>query len=326
MRRTLLTASVCLGVAIASPALADEAANTATARALGIEGVTLADAGKCREAIEKLERAEQLRHAPTTATRLGECEIEVGRLVAGTERLQRVVREPLGPNAHPAFVAAVARAQKSLDAALPRIPAVRISVVAPRGAAIALAIDGEPTPVAVLDTNRRIDPGSHRIEVRAPGYLPASAAVSLDEGETKDVSLELSVDPHAAPIAGRPSGADARRDASRPSKVPAILAYSVGAVGLAVGIGAGAVTARKASDLESSCDPNRVCAAGRASEITDAKTWATVSTIGFATAGAGLVAGTVLLLMSPGKSAPPKTGTRVTPSVGVMSVGLDGVF
>lgn len=324
MRRTLLTCSAIVTIAIALPARADEAANTATARALGIEGVTLADAGKCRDAIEKLERAEQLRHAPTTATRLGECEIEVGKLVAGTERLQRVVREPLPPNAHPAFVAAVARAQKSLDAALPRIPAVRISVLAPAGARIALTIDGEPTPTAVLDTSRRIDPGTHRIEASAPGYVPTSATVTLEEADTKNVSLELAPDPRPASAALRTSTPGAH-DAGRPSKVPAILAYGVGAIGLAVGIGAGAVTARKASALEESCDPNRVCAAGRASEISDAKTWATVSTIGFATAGVGLVAGTVLLLTT-GKSSAPKTGARVRPSVGILSVGLDGAF
>lgn len=324
MRRTLLTCSAIVTIAIALPARADEAANTATARALGIEGVTLADAGKCRDAIEKLERAEQLHHAPTTATRLGECEIEVGKLVAGTERLQRVVREPLPPNAHPAFVAAVARAQKSLDGALPRIPAVRISVLAPAGARIALTIDGEPTPTAVLDTSRRIDPGTHRIEASAPGYVPTSATVTLEEADTKNVSLELAPDPRPASAALRTSTPGAH-DAGRPSKVPAILAYGVGAIGLAVGIGAGAVTARKASALEESCDPNRVCAAGRASEISDAKTWATVSTIGFATAGVGLVAGTVLLLTT-GKSSAPKTGARVRPSVGILSVGLDGAF
>ena len=323
MRRTLFPGSIaCVALALATPARADEAANTATARALGIEGVTLADAGRCRDAIEKLERAEQLRHAPTTSTRLGECEIEVGRLVAGTERLQRVVREPLAPNAHPAFVAAVARAQKALDAALPRIPAVRVSVVAPPGAKIALAIDGEPTPTAVIDTDRRIDPGSHRIEVSAPGFVASSVTVSLDEGETKIVSLELAPDPHARVSS---AGGGAAHAESRPSRVPAILAYSAGALGLAIGIGAGAVTARKASALEESCDPNRICAAGHESEIRDAKTWATVSTIGFAAAGVGIVTGTVLLLTS-GKASAPKTGARVRPSVGLMSVRLDGAF
>src|SRR5262245_6301690 len=102
VRRGALT---LIGVlTFAASASADDAADTATARALGVEGVTLADAGRCSEAIDKLARAERLHHAPTTATRLGECEIEVGKLVAGSERLQRVVREPLAGNAHPAFV------------------------------------------------------------------------------------------------------------------------------------------------------------------------------------------------------------------------------
>jgi len=64
---------------------ADEAAeNTAAARTLGIEGVQLADAGKCPEAIEKLSRAEALHHAPTILGRLGECQVNVGEVVTGT--------------------------------------------------------------------------------------------------------------------------------------------------------------------------------------------------------------------------------------------------
>ena len=326
--RTLVLFSALGCVAVATPARADDAANTATARALGIEGVTLADAGLCRDAIEKLERAEELHHAPTTAARLGECEIETGKLVVGTERLQRVVREPLEASAHPAFFAAVARAQKSLERALPRIPALRISVKAPPTAKLALTIDGEPAPGAILDTNRRIDPGSHRIEVRAAGFLRSAATVSVDEGETKDVVLELAPDPSAGAGADVAAERVLSGEASAPGRrsvVPAILAFGVGAVGLGLGIGAGSVVARKASALEDGCDASRVCSPERASEIRDAKTWATVSTVGFAAAGVGVITGVVLLLTSGGTSAS-RTGARVRPLVGVGSLGAEGVF
>src|SRR5690606_5856654 len=146
--------------------------------ALGVEGVTLANAGKCAEAVPKLERAEALHPAPTTATRLGECEIELGRLVRGTERLQRVVRERLPANAHPAFVAAVARARAALEAALPRIATLRIDVAAPPGVELALTIDGEPASSALVGVDRRIDPGAHEVLVRADGYLPKAARVT----------------------------------------------------------------------------------------------------------------------------------------------------
>ena len=57
-------------VALANPSAEDIAA----ARSLGTDGVKLADAGDCKAAIPKLQAAEKLFHAPTTADRLGECQ------------------------------------------------------------------------------------------------------------------------------------------------------------------------------------------------------------------------------------------------------------
>ena len=66
-----------------------------TARGLAVEGLKLADAGKCPEAIEKLMRAEKLHHSAIVQGRLGECQIAVGKLVDGTENLRKVMREPV---------------------------------------------------------------------------------------------------------------------------------------------------------------------------------------------------------------------------------------
>ena len=314
--RILRLPALAAVLAVASTARADDAADTATARALGVEGVTLADTGKCREAVEKLERAEKLHHAPTTATRLGECEIEIGRIVAGTERLQRVVREPLPANAHPAFAAAVARAQKALDAALPRIATLKLAITgAPHPI---VTIDGDALPDAALDVPRRIDPGAHAVEVRAPGYRPVSATAVLNAGELKSLSLELVPDPDAK-VAEAPSAPPAPRP-ERPSKAPALVAFGVGAVGLGLGIAGALAVDSRTRTLDQRCDANRVCPSDAGSDLDQAKTWATVSTAGFITGGVGAVTGLVLLLVSRSPS------STVRPSVGAGSVGLHGVF
>src|SRR5690349_18644160 len=130
--RARLAAPVCaLSLVLSSaPAWAQDASaeNVAAARALGIQGVQLADAGKCDQAIEKLSRAESLYHAPTILGRLGECQVNVGQLVLGTENLNRVVREPLAANAPQAFRTAQDRAKKVLDAALPKIAYLTVTV------------------------------------------------------------------------------------------------------------------------------------------------------------------------------------------------------
>jgi hypothetical protein len=335
-RSSLRTLSFSLPLAAAvlgsaAPAHADEAANTATARALGIEGVVLANAGRCPEAIAKLERAEKLHHAPTTATRLGECEIAVGKLVRGTERLQRVVRERLPPHAHPAFVSAVARAQGLLDKTLPRIATLRVTVSAPPGATLSVQVDGEDVPeAAIVDADRRMDPGSHEVEISAEGFLPAVTSVALDEGETRSVSLELRPDPAARPSAvPREAGSvrfDPAPERGKPSKVPAFVAFGIGAAGLGVGLVAAANVERKSALLSSSCGADKVCPAELQPEIEAAKTWATVSTVGFIAGGVGVVSGLVYLLASGSSSPAPKTGVRVRPTVSAGSVGIDGVF
>ena len=334
--RTLTLRSFLCAVPLAvtalatSPALADDAANTATARALGVEGVTLADAGKCREAAEKLERAEKLHHAPTTATRLAECEIELGRLVSGTERLQRVVREPLPPNAHPAFVAAAARAQKDLDLALPRIATLRLSVKAPALAKLTITIDDEPASDAILDSNRRTDPGTHKIVVTAYGCKPAAVTAQLEEGQTKSVALELLVDPTAPPEPRVATNEAVMSEARGGSKAPAIVAFGVSALGLGAGIAGAVIVSSKSRALDGACDANRVCPDASRADISAAKQWATVSTVGFVTACAGLVSGVALLLAAgaPATPAPPPPvrGLRVRPAVGMTSLGVDGVF
>jgi hypothetical protein len=346
LRTTLVAclASVATCASVARVASADEAGDTANARALGIEGVLLANAGKCADAVKKLERAEALHHAPTTATRLGECEIELGKLVRGTERLQRVVREPLPPGAHGAFVVAVARAHKALDATLPRLATLRIAVVAPAGTKLAITVDGEALADVVLDTDRPIDPGAHTIRVAADGFLPSSITESLEEGQSKRVALELHADPNARALAaaGRAAPASSTSGAPAapatepppmtaergPSKVPAVLLIGTGAVGLGLGIGSAVIVDHKTSALSSGCDANKVCPSSMQGDLQAARTWATVSTIGFIGGGALAATGLVLLLVAPPSSgsSEPAVGARVRPVVGATSLGLDGVF
>jgi len=316
-----------VGATLSGPARADEAADTATARALGVAGVALAEAGNCSLAIEKLARAEALHHAPSTAERLGECEIEVGKIVAGTERLQRVIREPLAPNAPPPFVAAVARARTVLDKAMPRIAMLRVDVKAPADAHVAIAIDGEPIPDAVVRDERPTDPGRHEVRATAPGYVPASASVFLADGESKTFSLQLSPVASAGPTSSRtPYLVQDSSSSGSHSYAAAITAFAVGGVGLAVGAIAGAEVMSKSSTLSSNCNAGGECPANMQADISSAKTWALISTTSFAIGGTGLLAGIMLLLTQGGSPTPEPKAATVLPVVGGTSAGLRGWF
>jgi hypothetical protein len=306
------------------PALAQEepsSAETAAARGLAVEGLKLADAGKCTDAVEKLARAEKLHHSAIVQGRLGECQILLGKLVDGTENLRKVLREPVPPNPSPALTKARERAQSALDGAKPKIAFLMISLKGPKDVSSAtVTVDGDSVPPALLDADRPTDPGDHVIEASAPGYLKASARVSVKEAERKSVSVRLDVDPNAVAAAAAPGpaepaagplhpppqaapptparetryavGADSGASSSGgPNRTGAYIAWAVGGVALAVGAGFGAVAMKTKNDLD--CAGNE-CKPGQGDKLSDAKTAGNISTAGFIVGGVGVVLGTVL--------------------------------
>jgi hypothetical protein len=351
----------------AAPAFAQEepsSAETAAARGLAVEGLKLADAGKCPEAIDKLARAEKLHHSAIVQGRLGECQITTGKLVDGTENLRKVLREPVPPNPSPALVKARERAQTALDGAKPKIAFLMISVKGAKElSAATVTVDGESVPPALLDADRPTDPGDHVIEASAPGYLKASARVSVKEAERKAVSVRLEADPNAVvapPVAGaaespqhpptqpanspppRAAGVDTGASTAAPNRTGAYIAWAVGGVALAVGAGFGFVAMKGKNDLESSCK-NNVCDPKDSERLDDAKAAGNISTIGFIAGGVGAALGTVLFFTaSPSSSTArtaqgaPRTGAAPRPTglaaleprafVGIGSVGVAGSF
>jgi hypothetical protein len=346
------TLSILVAAMILSPlatARGDEptAEQTAAARSLGMRGVQLAEAGDCAHAVDPLTRAESLRHAPTTLEWLGECHIALGKLVVGTEELNRVIHEPLAPNSPAAFAAAQERARKKIDPAVARIGKLRIHVDHPAGVKPQVKVDDEVVFDAMLDADRPTDPGPHKVTVTAQGMKPTEAAVTLADAQSSSVALTLEPDPNAvvaaapaaapeaAPspsaVAGPPASAPPQTaPAEPPNRTPAFVVLGVGVVGVAVGTIFGVVALGTKSTLDGEC-PNKNCpSASDQSSINSLGTQAWVSTIGFGVGIVGLGVGTVLLVTSGGSSgsASVKTGTRphVTPYFGLTSAGLTGTF
>jgi hypothetical protein len=324
------------------------ASDMANARALGVEGVQLADRGDCTTAIDRLWRAESLYHAPTILGRLGECQVNLGKLVAGTETLQRVVREPLGPESPPAFLAARDRAQKVLEAALPKIGKLFIHVDNAQAQGLVVTVDGEVVPLAGLDVDRLTDPGSHRVQAAAPGYLTATSTVSLAEGSSAQVTLVLT--PAAGAAAGTAPGNAPVASAAMPpptpswstqtappakdagagsSKVGPIVLLATGGAGIVLGSIFGGLALAKKSNLDSVCHPKAQCPASSQSDIDALNTNATIATVGFIVGGVAAAAGGIWLIAGSGSK--PAQAARpgrlvVHPWIGATSAGVSGVF
>jgi hypothetical protein len=298
------------------------AAETAAARSLAVDGLKLAQAGNCVDAVPKLERAEKLYHSAVVASRLGECDVAIGRLVEGTEILRKVLREPQAAEPTPALTKALDRAQRVLDAAKPRIAGLTIKVASVQD--MSVKVDGNPVPGALVDTEIPTDPGEHSVEVSAPGFLKSATHVSVSEGEKKSVTVTLSRDPNAAvvPVAAsdavgnedktvaesQPSpsrSAAPERAAPAPhaaSHTAAYVALGFGAAGLATGGVLGLMTMQRHKDLQGKC-PDNTCPHDQQADVDSAKRLGNFSTIAFGVGGAGLVLGSVLLFTAGSSSA-----------------------
>lgn len=302
------------------------ATETAAARSLAVDGLKLAQANNCAEAVPKLERAEKLYHSTVVAIRLGECYVSVGRLVEGTELLRKSLREPQTTEPTPALAKALERAKTLIDSTKPRIAGLTVKVAAVQD--MVVKVDGVAVPTALVDTEIPTDPGEHNVEVTAPGFLRSATRLSVGEGEKKNVTLTLSRDPNAAvaPVAPAPeSGAKAAPapatapaqtevatsspppPPAAPNHTAAYVAWGVGAAGLATGGVLGFLTLQKHNDLKDQC-PGGVCPPEQQSDLDSAKKLGNISTVAFAVGGAGVVLGTVLFFTTGSSSSDRASG------------------
>lgn len=300
------------------------ATDVAAARVLAIEGIKLADAGRCDEAVDKLARAEKLHHALVVLGRLGECQINQGKLVEGTENLRKVLREVLPPDAPVVLSKARERAQLVFDKAKGRIGALYISVKGPRDpASLSVSVDGEPMNVVLLEADRPTDPGEHLVEVSAPGFISAAGRVNVGAGAKANVVINLEPDPRAqitinsravTSIAGSPAASNvdgtvepAPRAAelstqdgatalgndwsAEPDQTAAYVAWTAGGVGVIAGSIFGLLALKGKNDLDSEC-PNNLCPASSQDRLDSARLSSTLATVSFAVGAAGIGLGT----------------------------------
>ncbi|MEO6603730.1 MAG: carboxypeptidase-like regulatory domain-containing protein [Polyangiaceae bacterium] len=330
-RHWLTAAFLCSGALQAASigvahAEEDTATETGAARTLAVDGLKLAQAGRCEEAVPKLERAEKLHHSAIVLSRLGECEVSMGKLVEGTEMLRKVLREQLPANPTPALSKAYERAQTVLDAAKPRIAGLTVSVPSPPPD-LRLTVDGQAVATTLVDSELPADPGDHVIEASAPGFLKATAKVTLGSADKRTVVLKLEVDPNAPPPAIASASQDVNaapaprvaptRAAAAPSVPPAeppaapshaaaYVSWGVGLVGVGVGTAFGVMTLKDKHNLQ--CDGNS-CPASQRDAVDSAKRSGNISTIAFGAGGAGLLLGTILYFSLGSSSAETQANT-----------------
>ncbi len=349
-RTAACTAALLLSV-WAQPLFAQSDEQRSAARELATEGATAFNAEQYREAVEYFTKAESLVHAPPHLMFLARSHVKLGQFVKAREAYLKVIKEQLPANAPQAFRDAQSTASGELAQIEPKIGKLAIRVDMPEGVKdLVVTLDGAQIPNVVLGVPQPADPGEHVVEAKAPGYMSEPQKVTLAEAERGAVTVKLEVDPNApkeaaaaAPgDAGATPGTDSNASATQDkgvdqaqggSKVPAYVAFGVGAVGLGLGTVFLLQWSGKNSEEDDICNlPGGACPLDKKSEVealdSGEKTASIISIAGFGLGAAGIVTGIVLLASSGGSDSKSgaATKTHIRPWASLNSAGVAGRF
>ena len=166
-----------------------------------------------------------------------------------------------------------------------------------------------------------VDPGDHALTLAGAGHQARTQTVTVSTAGTTRVRIEpleaeASTPPPAAPQpelhAEAPPAQAVTQDQPHGSRLPGWIVGGVGVAALGVGAAFGVRAIALKSDADPQC-PNRQCSPSGLANIQDAKSAATLSTIGLAVGAVGVGVGTWLVLRV--TSSPGTGGTSLVPYV-----------
>lgn len=300
-----------------------------TARGLMDDGDKKRDSGDLKGALSSYEKADALMHVPTTGIEVARTQIALNLFLEARETLNRVSKSTPKPGEPKPFSDARKQADqmnKDLDARIPSILIVPVNL--DPGQPPTIIVDGEEIPPAAQSVPRKVNPGSHSVDVKS-GTLEKKVDVSVAEKENKTVNVDLKDQPVAPPPPPPPPPKDSGMTTG---KIMMYGGFGVGVVGIGLGTITGLMSMSKTSDLKDTCKDNK-CPPGSQDKIDSAKTLGNISTVGFIVGVVGAGVGVVGIVLSKKEAkkedAPPAAAfhpTEVRAELGPSYVGLTGRF
>jgi hypothetical protein len=340
MKRAWTSILLCAALAATPrPASAQQSAeNAAAAQALFDSAMELIKAGKHVEACPKLAESHRLDPAPGTEFRLAECYERTGRIASAWTHFVAVADASQRSSQRTREKVARERAE-ALRVRLPKI-SIAVSDEVARVDGLEVKRDGVVVGRASWNVGLPVDPGDHTIEATAPGKQPFQKSAEAVEGKTVEVTIpELEAAPSlpGESVSKPPADASARppvdqeqkpdESGSGTGRVVAILASGVvGLAGVAVGSVFGAKGFSTWDEALSHCQGGALkkCDSTGIQLEADARTAATISTVGFIAGGAGLAAAGILWLTAP--SSPSSSRGASSPSAKRSGLQVAPVF
>jgi len=281
-------------------------------------GYTLAQEGKCDEALPHLVESLRLDPKAITLINLADCEEKLGKLTDAMGHWVDARARAQAEGLRPIEEEATARAT-ALEPRLARLTIV-LSPTAPKDTVIER--DGLVLGAPSLNIPLPVDPGAHAIVVKVKGRDDATTNLALAEGESKRIEVEPGP---PAPVAGAPAAPSNDASGRRSTSPLVFIGFGLAAASAAVGSVTGIMALGAGADAKDAC-PDRRCRDQQAlDDARSGQTLGTVSTIAFIAAGAGAAVGVYGLLWG-GKKETKGNDASVGVSVGPANLSVRGTF
>jgi len=293
-RRAIVTIGLSLMsvAAFCAPAIAHakpSEVEQSMAQVLFEEGRTLLEKNDVSGACERFARSQQLDPAGGTLLNLALCHEREGRLATAWIELHDALEIAM----RDARADRESLAREHIDALGPRLP--RVVIRGQLCATCEMRLDDHVLDRAVVGVVTPVDPGEHRLIVRAAsGQASGAAIATIAEGQM--VTMELPDAPSGG-SAAPPAAAASAAPSPSPSPAMSSTGRTAGLVLLgtgAVALGASAVFGVRALSLGSDADaacPSRSCSDARGvglSRSADASAWVANIALGTAVVAGGI--------------------------------------
>ncbi len=331
----VVVAFVALG---ALPSAAWAQSDAVTAEALFDRGRQLMAEGKYAEACPKLAESQRLDPGVGTLLNLGDCYDKNNQLALSwaTFRQADAIASREGQTDRAKY------ARRRAAEIEKRLATLRIDVPdAARVPGLQVFRDGDELREPMWATALPVDPGTHKIEIRAPGYKTATVTVDATR-ETAPVvvpTLEKLPPPEPTPppvvepppppppvIVAPPPAPPPAPAPSNGQRIAGIVVTSLGLTTVAVGAVFGAFAiGRNGAASDAGCDKTTCPTPAGIDATNEALTFARVSTWTFVAGAVATAVGLVVWLTAPSSSVH-RTGVFLAPASSGWGAALGGAF
>ncbi|MFT3769782.1 MAG: PEGA domain-containing protein [Minicystis sp.] len=283
----------------------------------------LYDQGAYTPAYEEFKALAAETGSPNAVLYVARCLRELGRLPEAYETMTLALRSAAAKaEAEPKYAQTRNAAAADLALLEPKVGKLVIAIANPP-AGTTVTLDGAPLSPEKLGVPVAVAIGESVVTVRAPGRANVERRVKLRGGETTTLTLALEVDPAgptpapAAPAAPPPAP-EMRGGGAR---IAGFAVLGVGAAGMATFAAAGVMANKRFDAVSAACGGTRCTDPSFSAQIAGGKQLDLAANIGLGVGIAGLVGGTLLVVLGGPKPAPAVTAWATPGGGGLVARG-----